>query len=141
MTVRSYAAGQARAMDGLCLLAGLFAGCHERRWASRRGTPSAHGPLALYASDLHNQSWSVSRGGRGSSWTPAGGPGGTRTATWHSWWSGGEGGQASGTGPVGERLGTGWPARTWVHVIGYPDGEQWPPGGCGGSLPPEPAGP
>ncbi len=26
----------------------------------------------------------------------------------------------------GERLGTGWPARTWVHVIGYPDGEQWP---------------
>ena len=26
----------------------------------------------------------------------------------------------------GERLGTGWPARTFVHVIGYPDGEQWP---------------
>jgi V8-like Glu-specific endopeptidase len=26
----------------------------------------------------------------------------------------------------GERLGTGWPARTWVHVIGYPDGAQWP---------------
>jgi V8-like Glu-specific endopeptidase len=26
----------------------------------------------------------------------------------------------------GERLGTGWPARTWVHVIGYPDGSQWP---------------
>jgi V8-like Glu-specific endopeptidase len=26
----------------------------------------------------------------------------------------------------GERLGTGWPARAWVHVIGYPDGEQWP---------------
>jgi V8-like Glu-specific endopeptidase len=26
----------------------------------------------------------------------------------------------------GERLGTGWPARTWAHVIGYPDGEQWP---------------
>ena len=26
----------------------------------------------------------------------------------------------------GERLGTGWPARTWVHVIGYPDGQQWP---------------
>jgi len=27
---------------------------------------------------------------------------------------------------AGERLGTGWPARTWVHVIGYPDGKQWP---------------
>jgi len=26
----------------------------------------------------------------------------------------------------GERLGTGWPARTWVHVVGYPDGTQWP---------------
>ena len=26
----------------------------------------------------------------------------------------------------GERLGTGWPARAWVHVVGYPDGEQWP---------------
>jgi len=26
----------------------------------------------------------------------------------------------------GVRLGTGWPARTWVHVIGYPDGQQWP---------------
>jgi V8-like Glu-specific endopeptidase len=26
----------------------------------------------------------------------------------------------------GERLGTGWPARTWVHVIGYPDGARWP---------------
>jgi V8-like Glu-specific endopeptidase len=26
----------------------------------------------------------------------------------------------------GERLGTGWPARAWVHVIGYPDSEQWP---------------
>ena len=26
----------------------------------------------------------------------------------------------------GERLGTGWLARTWVRVIGYPDGEQWP---------------
>jgi len=26
----------------------------------------------------------------------------------------------------GERLGTGWPAHTWVHVIGYPDGAQWP---------------
>jgi V8-like Glu-specific endopeptidase len=26
----------------------------------------------------------------------------------------------------GERLGTGWPAHTRVHVIGYPDGEQWP---------------
>ena len=26
----------------------------------------------------------------------------------------------------GERLGTGWPARAFVHVAGYPDGEQWP---------------
>jgi V8-like Glu-specific endopeptidase len=26
----------------------------------------------------------------------------------------------------GVRLGTGWPARTWVHVVGYPDGGQWP---------------
>jgi V8-like Glu-specific endopeptidase len=26
----------------------------------------------------------------------------------------------------GARLGTGWPPRTWVHVIGYPDGAQWP---------------
>ena len=26
----------------------------------------------------------------------------------------------------GERLGTGWLARTWVRVIGYPDGDQWP---------------
>ncbi len=26
----------------------------------------------------------------------------------------------------GVRLGTGWPRRTWVHVIGYPDGGQWP---------------
>src|SRR5438094_4935638 len=37
----------------------------------------------------------------GSSWTPAGGPGGTRTATWRSWWSGGQGGPVSRTGPVG----------------------------------------
>src|SRR5438034_10394470 len=62
----------------------------------------------------------------GSSWTPAGGPGGTRTATWRSWWSGrpGRPGVQNRTG--GERLGTGWLARTWVRVIGYPDGEQWP---------------
>jgi len=26
----------------------------------------------------------------------------------------------------GERLGTGWPARSRVHVIGYPDGQEWP---------------
>jgi V8-like Glu-specific endopeptidase len=26
----------------------------------------------------------------------------------------------------GVRLGTGWPRRTWVHVIGYPDGGQRP---------------
>jgi V8-like Glu-specific endopeptidase len=26
----------------------------------------------------------------------------------------------------GVRLGTGWPSRTWVHVLGYPDGSQWP---------------
>jgi V8-like Glu-specific endopeptidase len=26
----------------------------------------------------------------------------------------------------GVRLGTGWPRRAWVHVIGYPDGGRWP---------------
>lgn len=35
----------------------------------------------------------------------------------------------------GERLGTGWAARTRVHVIGYPDGQRWPVI-CGGRTRP-----